>query len=125
MTSSRQPNAPDEAGSEAILKPYQKLQRYWRDTKAGISTVQLNPESVADLEKRYDIRLPDDFRDYLLHSCPKDGSAYDYETTWWELDRLKNIPDEYPYAITVPAISENAAKYLFFADHAIWCWAWR
>jgi hypothetical protein len=106
---------------EVVLKPYEKLQRYWRDTKAGISTVQLNAESVADLEKRYDIRLPGDFRDYLLQSCPKDGSAYDYEMTWWELDRLKNIPDEYPHAITVPAIAENAAKYLFFADYSIWC----
>ena len=86
----------------------------------------MSQESVDRVEARYGIRFPDDFRDYLLHSCPKDDfeNADDEYTAWWPLDRLKNIPDEYPHTITDPMIGKNAAKYIFFADYSIWCWAW-
>ena len=86
----------------------------------------MNQESVDRLEARYGIRLPDDFRDYLLHACPKDESENmdDEGTAWWPLDRLLNIPDEYPHTITDPVIAKNAAKYSFFADYLIWSWAW-
>jgi hypothetical protein len=95
------------------LKPYQKLRRYWRDTKANVSTVALNQESIASLEQTYGVRLPDDFRDYLLHSCPKDDFSYDEMTTWWPRNRLKNIPDEYEHEVTDASISKNSAKYTF------------
>jgi hypothetical protein len=45
-------------------------------------------------------------------------------TTWWSLDRIKNIVDEYPDKINDETIGRDAAKYLFFADYSIWCWAW-
>jgi hypothetical protein len=48
------------------LKPYEKLQRYWRDTNAGIDTVVLSSQSIDDLERKYGIRLPDDFRDSFI-----------------------------------------------------------
>ena len=49
----------------------------------------------------------------------------DAETTaWWPLQRLKNIPDEYPHTVTDPTIAKNAPRYIFFADYMIWCWAW-
>jgi SMI1 / KNR4 family (SUKH-1) len=107
------------------MKPYEKLLRYWQDT-ASVRTVKMNQESVDRLKARYGIRLPDDFRDYLLHACPKEESENmdDEGTAWWPLDRLLNIPDEYPHTITDPAIAKNAAKYVFFADYMIWCWAW-
>lgn len=106
------------------MKPYQKLKRYWRDAKATISTVELSQEAVDRLEQRYGVRFPDDFRDYLLHSCPKDDLGYDEMTTWWPLDRLKNLVEEYEHKVTDPTIVKGAAKYIFFADYSIWCWAW-
>ena len=42
---------------------------------------------------------------------------------WWPLARIKNISEEYPYALD-PALSRVATKSLFFLDHCIWCWAW-
>lgn len=107
------------------MKPYQKLQRYWHDTRAKIDTVELTQESVGRLEQRYGVRFPDDFRDYLLHSCPKDDFGCDeMMTTWWPLHRLKNIIEEYEHKFTDTTIAKDAAKYIFFADYSIWCWAW-
>lgn len=95
------------------MKPYQKLQRHWRNAKANISTVEMSHESVDRLEASYGIRFPDDFRDYLLHSCPKDDSAFDENTTWWPLNRLKNINEEYEHKINSTEIAKDAAKYIF------------
>jgi hypothetical protein len=49
--------------------------------------------------------------------------------TWWEFERIKNIPDEYrdqsqSPELLRPAIARQAHKYLFFADYCIWCSAW-
>jgi len=107
------------------MKPYEKLQRYWRETAAGMETIESSCSQVAALENRYGIRLPEDFRDYLLHSCPKDEfSNCDLDTFWWSFDRIKNIPEEYEHPISDAVIARDAAKYIFFADYAIWCWAW-
>jgi len=106
------------------LKPYQKLKRYWDDTGAGIDTIELAAEQVEGLEQRYGIRLPSDFREYLLCSCP-DGEVYEEDlTSWWSLDRIRNIPEEYNHEIVDNAIARDAAKYLFFADYSLWCFAW-
>jgi len=45
-------------------------------------------------------------------------------TDWWQLARIKNITEEYRCAIRNPIVATNVEKYLFFADYAIWCWAW-
>jgi hypothetical protein len=45
-------------------------------------------------------------------------------TTWWSLDRIKNVANEYEHPIRNAVIARDAAKYLFFADYSIWCWAW-
>ena len=106
------------------MREYRKLQRHWRETRARISTVALSSQAIHDLERRYGIQLPDDFREYLLNSCPRD-SAFDSDNIiWWPLGRIKNIVDEYPHKITDQIIARDAAKYLFFADYCIWCWAW-
>jgi SMI1 / KNR4 family (SUKH-1) len=106
------------------LKPYQKLERYWIDTGVGVDTVALGEPQLEGLERKYGVRLPEDFRDYLRCSCPVDESVYDDLTCWWPLDRIKNIVDEYPHKVTDETIARDAAKYLFFADYSIWCWAW-
>jgi hypothetical protein len=107
------------------VKPYQKLQRHWTDTKAGITTAPLSEEAISGLEQKYGIRLPDDFRDYLVHSCPTDDWPSDNNMIcWWPLACIKNIVDECERRITNDTIARDAARYLFFADYSIWCWAW-
>jgi hypothetical protein len=106
------------------FKAYESLRSYWLDTRAGISTVALNGQSIDDLERKYSIRLPNDFREYLLHSCPRNEELDDNYISWWSSGRIKNIVDEYPHKITQETIARDAAKYLFFADYLIWCWAW-
>jgi hypothetical protein len=110
----------------AQAKPYEKLQRYWTDSDTGISTAAPSEQTVDGLERTYGVKLPDEFRDYLIYSSPADGySCVDQNmTSWWPLDRIKSIVDEYPHPVHIEGIAREAAKYLFFADYAIWCWAW-
>jgi hypothetical protein len=106
------------------MKAYEKLQKYWSDTGSKISTGPLDETLIGDLEAKYQLRLPDDFREYLRYSCPT-TDQYDVEgTTWWPLSRIKTINEEYEHKITDPNIERDAPKYLFFADAMIWCWAW-
>ena len=111
------------AFSGVPLRGYLELQRWWRRTGADIVTIETPEQRILELEHRYAIVLPDDFRQYLRWSSPV-GEAMDAELgTWWGFDRIKNIPDEYPHALS-PPFEPQAKKYLFFADHCIWCWAW-
>ena len=106
------------------MKPYEKLQRYWRDTNAGVDTVALSEQQLEGLERKYRVRLPDDFRDYLRYSCPGNENWDDNLICWWPLDRIKNIVDEFQHKITDETIARDAVMYIFFADYCIWCWAW-
>jgi hypothetical protein len=115
------------------LKPYEKLQRYWRETDAEVETIELSQSQVQVLETRYGIFFPEDFKDYLMRSCPKDDFAVDNRVTaWWPWGRIKSIPDERDYwiregsdlEITDESIARDDAKYIVFADYAIWCMAW-
>jgi hypothetical protein len=77
------------------------------------------------LAGKYGVRLPDEFRDYLIHSSPANDFGRDQNMiTWWSLDRVKSIPDGYQHPIRNEMIARNAAKYLFFADYLIWSSAW-
>jgi hypothetical protein len=102
---------------------YLELQQRWAQTKAGISTEAIPEQRIAELERRYNIGLPDDFRQYLRLSSPVGGATDNEMVTWWNIDRIKNIPDEYPHELG-PVITNNGREYLFFADYSIWCWAW-
>lgn len=106
------------------MKPYEKLMRHWTETDAQVTTVRHDPDVVARFEARHEIRLPEDFRDYLSFACPRDDYCYDAMTDWWRLDRLKLIPQEYTAQIDNPIVARNAERYLFFADYGVWCYAW-
>lgn len=80
--------------------------------------------SVGGLEGRYGIRIPPDFRRYLLDVAPSDDLTDDELTTWWPLGRIRSLPDEYDYKIDDRGVAAEADTYLFFADYIIWCWAW-
>lgn len=80
--------------------------------------------SVNDLEYRYGVTLPDDFRRYLLDAALAEDLYDDHETNWWAVHRIRNIPNEYEWSIGNEAIAQEAERFLFFADFLIWSWAW-
>jgi hypothetical protein len=107
------------------MEPYEKLQRYWTESNAPVQSCTHSEAAVAALETKYDIRIPKDFRAYLLNCCPERECDMDEALFgWWGLDRIRNIPDEYPHDLKNPLIVANSGKYLFFADYCMWCWAW-
>jgi hypothetical protein len=80
-------------------------------------------QQVEALELRYSVRLPDDFKAYLLAGAPAEY-LWDHDCNWWPVQRIKNIPDEYEHSIGDAAIAAEANAYLFFADYLVWSWAW-
>lgn len=85
---------------------------------------------VASLESRYGIRIPDDFRRYLL-AAPSFETTDDEFTAWWALDRVTSLPDGLtevsilpPKPSSNPDIAAEEDTYLLFADYMIWCWGW-
>ncbi len=105
------------------MKAYRQLQDWWARSDSRIATQETSEHLLESLEERYSIRLPDDFRQYLRLSAPV-GEACDRENTaWWPYERIKNIPEEYPHKLS-PFLADQSKSYLFFADYAIWCWAW-
>lgn len=102
---------------------YTRLQQWWSQTGSGIKTEAIAAHRIESLERRYDLVLPDDFKQYLRLSSPIEEAWDDETTTWWHFERIKNITDEF-HGELEPFIAERRGKYLFFADYCIWCWAW-
>lgn len=80
---------------------------------------------AASLERHYDLRLPADFRAYLVHACATldDGGQMDDSTAWWGLERIRSMVEECDDQAPTP-LAADPRKTLLFADHLIWCWAW-
>jgi hypothetical protein len=84
-------------------------------------------EDVEALERRYSLRLPEDFRSYLLNAAPSTTFMDDIGTQWWALDEIKSISDEcpdWPPGQVIAEIEQEKDAYLVFADYLIWCYAW-
>ena len=105
------------------MKAYVRLTRHWAQTAAEMTTIRQDEASLAQLEARYGITLPEEFRDYLSCASPKDEFCVDQFTAWWPIERIRSIPQECG-DIENPAVAANAGNYLFFADFAVWCYAW-
>lgn len=105
---------------------WKKLQLRWSNSPDGRQYGGAHRTSVENLEKRYSISIPLDFREYLLTAVPGSGTGLmdDDYVDWWPIERIKNIPDEYEHEINNPEIAASASKCLFFADYLVWCWAW-
>jgi len=113
--------------SERPLKPYERLRKHWIETDAGVETGSHTESEIRALEARYGIRLPDDFREYVMHSCPRAECGWDNTLTdWWNLSRIRSIREEFNSwpSIENPIILANIDDHLFFADYSLWCWAW-
>jgi hypothetical protein len=106
------------------VKAHLKLQQWWNETSSGISTTTISAVQIQALEQRYAVSLPDDFRAYLSASSPVKDPLDDNVTCWWPFERIRNIPEEYEHEVSSPEIANHQSQYLFFADYAIWCWAW-
>jgi hypothetical protein len=107
-----------------MLSAHKKLVRYCLESGDDINWGRSDEEAVAELETRYGINFPADFREYLLEICPTDFQMDHNWTQWWSLSQIKSIPESYRHRLTDAEIAANAAGYLFFADYLIWSWAW-
>ena len=107
-----------------MTKAQVTLADWWRATGELPEPADFGEVAARELEQRYNVVLPDDFRAYVATTAPKEDFWDDENGTWWAPNRIKNIPEEYESAIPEPAIAAKAGTYLFFADHLIWCWAW-
>ena len=47
---------------------------------------------IRELERRYTVSLPEDFKAYLSASSPVDELWDSESTAWWHFDRIRNIP---------------------------------
>lgn len=93
---------------------------------AFITPQNAMPE-VQALEGRYSLRLPEDFRSYLLYAAPATIWMDDIGTQWWAAKEIKSIPDECPDGSPGKLnadIERESAQYLVFADYLMWCYAW-
>src|SRR5689334_13209571 len=100
------------------------LSDWWRATGGAPEIAAGGGATVQEIEKRYGVMLPDDFRAYVAGVAPNEDFWDVEEGIWWSPDRIKSIPDEYDHWVTDMAIAEKAGSYLFFADFMIWAWAW-
>jgi hypothetical protein len=106
---------------------HQALAAWWRDTGEQITPSADALARVRDIESRYGLSLPEDFRTYLLETAPAEDLWDSEGVTWWSADRIKNMPDEYAtfnQAVSESEITGKPETWLFFADYLIWCWAW-
>lgn len=81
-----------------------------------------------ELEQRYGLRLPDDFKAYLADAAPEtDWMDYD-GIIWWAPERIKSLSDECRGEVAdaplLPEIAAEADTFLVFADYLDWCYAY-
>ena len=96
----------------------------WKTAGERVPKAPDGAAKASELEKKYDVSLPNDFRLYVTDCAPAEDIWDETDLTWWMPSRIKNIPDEYEHAITNPQIADRAHTYLFFADYCVWFWAW-
>ena len=100
------------------------LSNWWKSTGKLPRHADGGEATIERIEQSYNVKLPEDFRDYLLELIPDEDFWDSEDVIWWSADRLKNIPEEYEHEITDTRIAASATRYIFFADYCIWMWAW-
>ncbi len=108
-----------EALADETMSPLQRLIHWWGDD----ATSGVSPSELEAFEARYAIRLPDDFRAYMMAVMPKGNDLDSEGTCWWALDRLKSVREECAQWEGGTGV-DGDEKAIVFADYLIWCFAW-
>ena len=106
---------------------YKALSAHWAASNRGFYSRCDTSADVEALEERYSLKLPEDFRAYLLHAAPSATFMDDIGTQWWAANEIKSISDECPDGPPGqinPEIEREKDAYLVFSDYLIWCYAW-
>jgi hypothetical protein len=101
-----------------------KLSTWWQAQGDHSLAAKPQEETVREIEQRYGVELPEDFRTYLLQSAPQDFFVDAQNMEWWAPGKIKNIPDEYEHPLRNSVIAARARFCLFFADFFIWAHAY-
>jgi hypothetical protein len=103
-----------------------RLAQFWNSLAP--SAVTDRRATAEDLERRYDIRLPTDFKAYLTMRVPGKEFMDDGGIIWWPIGRIKSLREECgeatPDEQRNPAIEAEADRYLVFSDYLDWCYAY-
>lgn len=110
-------------GRNSAADPLRALPE-WLPVESGARPAPDACEWAESLESRYGVRLPEEFRAYVLEAAPSEEGIDAAGTMWWPPSRIRSIPDEFQGEIDNPVIAAEAGAYLFFADYLVWCWAW-
>ena len=102
------------------------LKRFWAETSPALCD---HGADVANaLEAKYDIRLPEDFKAYLVEGSPAEEAMRGRGFSLWAPERIKSMPDEChsetPLDQINPVIQVEANRYLVFSDFLVWCYAY-
>jgi hypothetical protein len=106
------------------VEAHERLLGWWAATGTHVAPHGASESAILELEERYSLTLPADFRRYLLSASPREELWDEEDTIWWPLARIRNIPEEYEHGVSDERIAAKAGQYLFFADYCVWCWAW-
>jgi len=97
----------------------ERLRQHWLDQGITLGNGASEFE-VGRFESKYNIALPDDFREYLLSiSWPVFEERWeidDYLISFWSIDRIKNLKEKYPHFK-----NSEAESYFIFADYSLSC----
>lgn len=108
--------------------PHERLIALWaRPEHAYGRVVTHGATEVASLAAHYGVRLPDDFRGYLIHACSTldDGGDMDgFGNAWWGLERIRSLIEECGDSEAEPSLVVAPMQALLFADTLVWCTAW-
>lgn len=81
------------------------------------------PQLVAELESRYRVRLPEEFRSYLIEASGVNEWTDHVGIGWYPIDGIRSLAEfaseELPGLN--PEVQEEADHYLVFADFLDWC----
>lgn len=110
-------------GNASTMDTWRKIIDYWNrsslEIRAGVS-----PSEIVEFEKKYDVVLPKDFREYIeAVDGSSDGYMDDALYRFWPLSEIKPVHEELDESGGVVYTDRHAYPGCFvFADYCINCW---
>lgn len=107
----------------SLIKPWTSIIEYW-----GHSNLTIRPgislADISEFEKKYDVVLPTDFKEYLqVADGSSDGHMDDGLYRFWPLAEIKPVHEELNESGGIVYPDRFAYPDCFvFADHCINCW---